>query len=196
MSRFHLVSFATGLAIVLGAQLAPLDGRFATHMLQHLLIGDLGPLLIVLGRPLRSRAALALPVWAATLVAWHVTPLYDAALRHEGLHLLEHAMFLAAGLALWSVLLGAELPTAWKLPYVLGMWVVSLALSQVFLWSGHAYYGRYTLADQREGGGVMLVEGSLVMLGVVVWLLLRVFRESEERQQLLEAGVANDPNLV
>ena len=169
---------------MLGAQLAPLDGRFATHMLQHLLIGDLGPLLIVLGRPLRSRAALALPVWAATLVAWHVAPLYDAALRHEGLHLLEHAMFLAAGLALWSVLLGAELPTAWKLPYVLGMWVVSLALSQVFLWSGHAYYGRYTLADQREGGGVMLVEGSLVMLGVVVWLLLRVFRESEERQQL------------
>ena len=56
------------------------------------------------------------------------------------------------------------------------MWVVSLTLSQVFLWSGHSYYAGYTLADQRAGGGVMLVEGSLVMLGVVVWLLLRVFR--------------------
>jgi hypothetical protein len=33
----------------------------------------------------------------------------------------------------------------------------------------------------------MLVEGSFVMLGVTVWLLLRVFRESEERQQLIEA---------
>ena len=33
----------------------------------------------------------------------------------------------------------------------------------------------------------MLIEGSFVMVGVVVWLLFRVFRESEERQRLLEA---------
>jgi hypothetical protein len=38
----------------------------------------------------------------------------------------------------------------------------------------------------------MLVEGSLVMLGVAVWLLLRVFRESEARQRLLDAGVGAD----
>jgi hypothetical protein len=62
------------------------------------------------------------------------------------------------------------------------MWVVSLSLSQVFLWSGHSYYDGYTLDDQRAGGGVMLVEGSIVMLAVIVWLLLRVFSESEERQ--------------
>ena len=67
------------------------------------------------------------------------------------------------------------------------MWLVSLALSQLFLWSGHSYYGRYTLSDQQAGGGVMLVEGSFVMLGVIVWLLFRVFRESEERQLLLDA---------
>jgi hypothetical protein len=28
---------------------------------------------------------------------------------------------------------------------------------------------------------------AFVMLGAIVWLLLRVFRESEDRQQLLEA---------
>lgn len=186
MSRLRLAAVAAGIAVVLGAQLAPLDDRFATHMLQHLAIGDLGPLLIALGLSLRSRPALALPVWAAVLVAWHLPPLYDAALDHLAVHLLQHAMFVGAGLLLWWVLLGSELPTPWKLPYVLGMWLVSLSLSQVFLWSGHSYYVRYTLSDQREGGGVMLVEGSFVMLGVVVWLLLRVFRESEERQQLLD----------
>ena len=196
MGRLRLAALLAGIAVIVGAQVAPLDDRFATHMVQHLLIGDLGPLLVALAYPLRSRAALALPVWAAVLVGWHLTPLYDAALHHEGVHLVQHLMFAAAGLALWSVLLGSELPTAWKLPYVLGMWIVSLVLSQVFLWSGHPYYGRYTLDDQRAGGGVMLVEGSFVMLGVVVWLLLRTFRESEERQQLLDAGVANDPNLV
>jgi hypothetical protein len=32
----------------------------------------------------------------------------------------------------------------------------------------------------------MLIEGSFVMLGVVVWLLLRVLADSEARQRALE----------
>jgi putative membrane protein len=195
--------FALGVAMALGAAISPLDGRFSTHMLQHLLLGDLGPLLVVLGLtgpllgPLRALRPLthplvALPVWAAVLVCWHLTPLYDAALRHESLHALQHLSFFLAGTLLWAAILEplpgpAWFTTAWKVPYVLAMWVVSLTLSQLFLWSGHSYYSRYTLDDQRAGGGVMLVEGSFVMLGVIVWLLFRVFRESEERQQLLEA---------
>jgi hypothetical protein len=66
------------------------------------------------------------------------------------------------------------------------MWLVPLTLSQLFLWSSHSYYHRYTLSDQREGGGVMLIEGSFVMLGVIVWLLLRVLGESEARQRLAD----------
>ena len=155
-------------------------------MVQHLLIGDLGPLLLVLGRPVRVRPVLALPLWAAALAAWHVPSLYDATLRYTAVHLLAHACFLVAGIFLWSVLLGPQLATVRKLPYVIAMWIVSLALSQVFLWSGHSYYAGYTLADQRDGGGVMLVEGSFVMLGVVVWLLLRLFQETEARQRALE----------
>jgi hypothetical protein len=72
------------------------------------------------------------------------------------------------------------------------MWLVTLALSQVFLWSGRSYYDSYTLSDQRAGGGVMLVEGSFVMLGVVVWLLLRLFAETEERQRALEGRIPQD----
>ena len=79
------------------------------------------------------------------------------------------------------------------------MWLVSLALSQVFLWSGHVYYTRYLdaprtwglspLADQRAGGGVMLVEGSLVMLGVVVWLLLARLPWRARRSSAARRGV-------
>src|SRR6476469_2837018 len=61
------VSFAAGVAVVVAAQLAPLDDRFWTHMLQHLLIADLGPLLLCLGRRFPARPALALPAWAAAL---------------------------------------------------------------------------------------------------------------------------------
>jgi cytochrome c oxidase assembly factor CtaG len=179
-------SLVLGSAVVLGAQLAPLDGRFWTHMLQHLLIGDLGPLLLCLGRRFPERPLLALPLWTASLVVWHVPALYDAALDHTVVHLLAHLCFLVAGIGVWSVLLGSRLRTPVKLGYVLVLWTVSLVLSQVFLWSGHSYYEGYTLSDQRAGGGVMLVEGSFVMLGVVVWLLLRLFAETEEGQRALE----------
>jgi putative membrane protein len=203
-NRRRTASLVLGGALSLGAAASPLDGRFSTHMLQHLLLGDLGPLLVVAGltgtllRPRRAiRAAthplVALPLWAIVLVCWHLTPLYDAALRHESLHAIQHVTFFLAGTLLWAAILEplpgpARFTAAWKLPYVVAMWLVSLTLSQLFLWSGHSYYGSYTLADQRTGGGVMLIEGSFVMIGVVVWLLFRVFRESEERQRLLEAG--------
>jgi putative membrane protein len=203
-NRRRTLSLVLGGALSLGAAASPLDSRFSTHMLQHLLLGDLGPLLVVAGltgmllRPRRAiRAAIhplvALPLWALVLVGWHLTPLYDAALRHESLHAVQHLTFFLAGTLLWAAILEplpgpAWFTAAWKLPYVVAMWLVSLTLSQLFLWSGHSYYGSYTLSDQRTGGGVMLIEGSFVMIGVVVWLLFRVFRESEERQRLLEAG--------
>jgi putative membrane protein len=202
-NRWRTASLVLGGALSLGAAVSPLDSRFSTHMLQHLMLGDLGPLLVVAGltgtllRPRRpihaaTHPLVALPLWAVVLVCWHLTPLYDAALRHESLHAFQHVTFFLAGTLLWAAILEplpgpAWFTAAWKLPYVVAMWLVSLTLSQLFLWSGHSYYGSYTLADQRTGGGVMLIEGSFVMVGVVVWLLFRVFRESEERQRLLEA---------
>ena len=186
------ISLVLGTVLVVGADATPLAGSFATHMVQHLLIGDLGPLLVVLGLsgpPRLARPLLALPLWASCLVAWHVTPLYDAALDHVWLHQLQHLSFLVAGILVWAALLLPGPPwftSLWKLPYVLVMWLVPLTLSQIFLWSGHSYYRGYSLSDQREGGGVMLIEGSFVMLGVIVWLLLRLLAESEARERLAE----------
>jgi cytochrome c oxidase assembly factor CtaG len=224
--RARLVCFALGVAVLLVAFLSPLDRLgeerlFSAHMAQHLLLGDLAPLLVVLGldgpllRPVLALAPVrrlrglahplvALPLWAANLCAWHVPLLYDAALDHGAVHALQHGLFFTCGLLLWAALVEPLPGPAWfsagrKIVYVGAMWLVSLALSQVFIWSGRAYYPRYVhaprtwglspLADQRAGGGVMLVEGTLVMLGVLVWLLLRAFRESEARQRLLDAGV-------
>ena len=60
------------------------------------------------------------------------------------------------------------------------MWLVSLGLSQVFLWSSRPYYAA-SLTDQRIGGGIMLLEGSAVMLGVLVWILWSTLVVSEHR---------------
>jgi putative membrane protein len=212
-SPWRAASFALAAAILLVAFVAPLEQRFSLHMLQHLLIGDLAPLFAVIGlngpilrpllalRPIRILRSLAhplvaLPVWAANLYGWHTTVLYDAALNHEAVHALQHTLFFACGVLVWSALLEPLPGPSWftsgrKLAYVGAMWLFSLGLAQFFLWSGRSYYARYhNLADQRAGGGVMLLEGTLVMLGVGVWLLQRSFAESERRERLLAAGVA------
>jgi cytochrome c oxidase assembly factor CtaG len=229
LSWWRVASFAAAVAALLIALLSPLDRigeerLFSVHMTQHLLIGDVAPLLVVLGldgpllrpllalRPIQRLRVLAhplvaLPLWAVNLCTWHLTPLYDAALDHDAVHALQHTLFFGCGLLVWAALIEPLPGPTWftagrKLAFVAVMWAVSLALSQVFLWSGHVYYARYVdaprtwslspLADQRAGGGIMLVEGSLVMIGVAVWLLFRLFRESESRQRLLDAGLAHD----
>ena len=195
-------SYAAGVALLLLAFLAPLERDFARHMVQHLLIGDLAPLCLVLGltgpilrpvlaiRPLRSLRMLAhplvaLPLWAVDLCAWHVAPLFKAALRNENVHAVQHLCFFACGLALWAALLQLLPGPRWfrtpqRLAYLGVMWLVSLSLSQVFLWSGRPYYYR-SLADQRLGGGIMLLEGSVVMLGVLVWILWGALVPSQHR---------------
>ena len=80
------------------------------------------------------------------------------------------------------------------------MWFVMLILAQVFLWSGHVFYTPYAhdptlwgmsrIDDQKAGGGVMLVESLFTMLPALVWILLQVFRQSEAKQRLVDAGVA------
>jgi putative membrane protein len=191
-------SFGVGAALLLIATLAPLEASFKAHMTQHLLIGDLAPLFVVLGlngpllrpalalRPVRALRVLAhplvaLPLWAVDLCGWHLSPAFDAALRHEWLHTLQHLCFFTFGALLWSALLELLPGPRWfrtpqRLGYLGVMWLVSLSLSQVFLWSTHPYYAYGSVSDQRAGGGIMLLEGSAVMLGVLVWILWRELR--------------------
>ena len=195
-------SFGVGVALLPIATLVPLEGSFKAHMAQHLLIGDLAPLFVVLGlsgpllrpalalRPVRSLRVLAhplvaLPLWALDLCGWHVAPLFDAALRHERLHAVQHLCFFTCGALLWAALLELLPGPRWfrmpqRLAYLGVMWLVSLSLSQVFLWSTRPYYTYGSVDDQRIGGGIMLLEGSAVMLGVLVWILWRELRSPAE----------------
>jgi cytochrome c oxidase assembly factor CtaG len=86
---------------------------------------------------------------------------------------------------LWAALLELLPGPRWfrtphRLGYVGVMWLVSLTLSQIFIWSSHPYYDGSTLNDQRIGGGIMLAEGSVVMVAVLAWLLWRELRSAGE----------------
>lgn len=219
------IAFMLSLAVLVLAVASPIDRigeerLFSIHMVQHLLIGDLAPLLAVLGLngpllrpvlalPLASvfrsfaRPLVALPLWAANLYAWHLPVLYDAALDHAAVHAAEHLSFFAAGFLLWSSVLELLPGPRWygtgaKLASLAGVWLAGGVLANVFLWSSHSFYPPYRSAprlwhlspvvDQRIGGGLMLLEMTLVVLPISLLLGLRWLGESERRQQLLESG--------
>lgn len=181
-----------------------------------ILAGLSGPMLRpVLALPIveRLRAfahpALALPFWAANLYLWHLPLLYEGAVRNDTLHALEHVAFFSAGIVMWLPVLETLPAPEWfgtgpKLAYIAGVRAVETVLGNVFVWSGTVFYGVYVhprelwgispLQDQNLAGAVMMVEGSIVTLVAMVWLFLRMAREGEARQVLLERGL--DPRTV
>lgn len=214
--------YAAGLVVIAIALSPPVDKLsdelLAAHMAEHLLIGDLGALLIVLGFTgpllapvLRNRVigrlrvlthpVVAIVVWGVNFYIWHVPALYQAALRHDLVHAVEHATFLAFGIAMWMALLGplpkpAWFSNAWRLGYIIAVRLIGTVLANAMIFAGTVFYPYYAhgdahwhisgLADQTAAAGVMMVEESLLTIGLFCWLFLKVAREGEERQALLD----------
>ena len=181
-----------------------------------LLAGLTGPLLrpLLALRPVERLRVLAnplvaLPLWAVNLYFWHTPLLYEAAVEHSAVHALEHACFFTGGLIMWLPVLETLPAPEWfgtgaKLAYIAVVRVVETVLGNVFVWSGTVFYGVYArggelwgvspLSDQGLAGAVMMIEGSLVTIGALAWLFLRMAQEGELRQELLERGL--DPRTV
>lgn len=226
LRRLRRISFGAGVAVLLLALISPLDwygeNRLLwVHMIQHLLLGDLAPLLIVLGltgavlrpvlavpglRRLRGLAhpLVALPLWTVDLYVWHLPLLYQAALRHDAIHALEHACFFGFGALMWAAVVEplpgpAWFSAGWKAAYTLVVRVAEMVLANIFIWGGAPFYAYYVrlehgsagaaLTDQRIAGLVMFVEGSFVTLLAFGWLFMRFVAESEARQRLIERDV-------
>jgi cytochrome c oxidase assembly factor CtaG len=193
--------------------------RFTAHMAEHLLIGDIGALLLVLGltgpvlAPVVRRFGFlrvlahplpALVLWTLNLFAWHLPSLHEAALESEAVHALQHALFVLLGANMWMPLFGPLPKPAWfgnlaRLGYIVGVRMAGAVLANVLLWAGDPLYDGYdpagALTDQTRAASVMMVEGSLLTLILFGWLFLRAAREGEERQELLDLAVARGVEL-
>jgi putative membrane protein len=166
------LAFAGALLALLVALVSPLDGLgenylFSAHMVQHLLLGDIAPLLLlvslsrVIMRPatrrlVRVERALgplaspltALLLWLFVMYLWHVPALYDAAVENPFVHLVEHVSFFAAGIALWWPLIQPvpmrhRLTGMQPLGYVAGAKAGLAALGLYLAWSTTALYPYY-----------------------------------------------------
>jgi cytochrome c oxidase assembly factor CtaG len=124
----RLALFAAGLLAILAALQSPVDRLgeqlMLMHMIQHVLLLDVVPILLILGltkgllrpatrrvRALERRAgwlahpAFAVVLYGASMWGWHIPAMYDAALRHPLVHALEHFCFAGAGALYWWHLL-------------------------------------------------------------------------------------------
>lgn len=174
---WRLVSFLSGVVMLAAVQIGPADALadqvLMAHMTQHIIIGDLCSLLIVLGltgpvlqpllhirltRPLRvlSHPLTALGLWAINLYAWHLPVLYQLAIRHDLVHALEHACLLWFGALLWLALLG-PLPkprwfTGWgELGYIVLIRFVGAVLANLLIWTQSVVYPVYRAGDAGRG---------------------------------------------
>ncbi len=132
----------------------------------------------------------------------HFSPLFDAALENDLMHLLEHALYLGAGLLFWWPVVGAD-PSPWRMPHparvlyvFLGMaWSSFLALA-IFSAPGVLYphyatfqrdWGLSPLADQQLAGGIMWIGGDGLFLVALVAMVAAWMRAEEAEGKRTDA---------
>jgi putative membrane protein len=169
--------FAAGLLVIVIALVSPIshiaDELVIAHMGEHLLLGDIATLLLVLGltgpllQPILAirlfdrlrilaHPAVALPLWAANLFFWHVPIFYDAAYAGAPIHALEHTSFIFFGCLMWMPVFGplpkpAWFTAAWKVGYVIAVRFVGAILGNVLMWSGTVLYTEYEAGQAYWG---------------------------------------------
>jgi cytochrome c oxidase assembly factor CtaG len=220
----RLALFTAGLVAILVALVSPVDKLgeqlLMMHMVQHVLLLDIVPILLILGltkgvlRPVTRRVttverragplahpAVAVLAYAGFMWLWHVPAMYDAALNHSGVHVLEHLCFaLAGGLYWWHLLspirsrlrLGGMGPVIYMTSTKLLVGFLGIALAfapnAFYPFYGHHphYWGLTPGQDQNLAGLIMALEQSIVMGIALVWLFIRMLTESESEAQRAE----------
>ena len=202
------VAFFAGLAVIFASLNGPLHDLsdyylFSAHMVQHLLLSLAVPPLLIVGTPgwmlrppLANRTVAAVARWVTkptrcfiifnvVIAAWHLPPLYNAAMAHHGIHIVQHLTFMTASVLMWWPLL-SPLPELPRLSYpgqmlycflmVIPMSIVSIyiAMADSVLYPAYAVaprvWGLTPLSDQQIGGLIMWIPGGLffyVVMSVV-----------------------------
>lgn len=228
-----------GLALALLSPLDTLaDDLLTVHVVQHMfLVAIAAPLLAASGIGtlalraasddtrrryllpiLHSRvvSALTYPVvgWVAFAgVMWgsHLTSLYNAALLDDGLHAIEHMLYLSAAALFWWPMLSPD-PLRWriapgpKLVALLAQLPAMSFLAVIIVMASTPLYAAYlgrtdafgidALADQRIAGSLMWVLGDLSLLIPFAWLLVVFMRHEDAEAKRVDARLARERRIT
>ncbi len=170
------ITFGLALTVVIGALNGPLHDLsdhylFSTHMVQHLLLSEVFPLLFLIGVPtwgwrwLLERPRVR-PVWAAlasvpmgfalyTIVfsLWHVPAFYDLMMRRHGIHVLMHLMVMGTAVLMWwpvvqSVAVRRPFSPPARLLYLFVLGTPMTGVAALITFAGRPLYSWYALAPR------------------------------------------------
>jgi cytochrome c oxidase assembly factor CtaG len=177
---WRAAAFVWGLLVLFLALASPIDRLgeqrlFTMHMVQHLLLADIAPILLLLGlsrtmlrpavrrlRPVEealgplAHPAVALAAYVGLMWLWHVPAMYDLALGHAWAHVLEHASFFTAGIAFWWYLIEPVPPRhrlrgPWPLAYLSAAKLLMGALGVVLAFAPDVSYDAYEQVPRTWG---------------------------------------------
>jgi putative membrane protein len=201
------ITFASSLIVILVSLNGPLHDLsdrylFSTHMIQHLLLAQVFPLLFILGIPtwlwrwlLGGRAVHAGWSWLArvpigfvlyTLVIsiWHVAVLYDLMMREHNFHIVMHLMVMGTAVLMWWPVAGGDAverpidPPA-QLLYLFLLGTPMMAVAAMITFAGQPLYEWYALAPRFMGMSAVEDQrlGGLIMWvpgGLFYWVVMSV----------------------
>lgn len=186
---------------------------FSGHMVQHLLLTLLVPPLLLWGvpgwmlRPLLRHQAIARAAYRVTranwafaifnvvVAAWHVPALYNTAMTHHWVHIVQHLLFMATAVLMWWPLL-SPLPELPRLPYPgqmlycflmaipMSIVAVYISMAERVLYPAYAaaprLWGITPMEDQLIGGLIMWVPGGLFFVGVMSVVFFQWSKHQED----------------
>jgi putative membrane protein len=199
----RLAAWLGGVLCIAVALISPVDTLadqvFFMHMIQHVLLLDFAPILLIVGltkvllRPVarqvldleRALGPVANPVFAIFLYvgfmwAWHIPTLYDAALEHPFVHGVEHATFFTAGTLVWWPLI-QPVPMRYRLTgigafgYTLGAKISLGVLGLYLTWSKSVAFDYYNHVPEIWGLSHLQdqnVGGALMMVEQAIVLVI------------------------
>jgi putative membrane protein len=216
--RWRVICFLAAAVLLVAVAVTPVHTLgmhylLTVHLLQNVVLAEWAPLLVVLGVPpalavalTRPRAAhalthpaVALPLWLANYMLWHLPWIYDTALEHQSslLHL-EHACYFVTGVLMWwSVVQDAPhaVGPGTRAGYVFAAFVlgspIGLVLALIpdaiydfYVAAHHRVWGLSPLGDQQLGGVLMSVEQALVFFAVFAFWFFRFLAEEDRREDV------------
>lgn len=235
--RWRVASFLAGIGCVVVALQSGIDAyddrMLSDHMIQHLLLLEPGPLLLLAGRPLllamraappAERPALArrfrrlsrlagppvcLGAFYVVVLGTHLPAFYDATLRDTALHETEHGLYISAGLLMWWPMLDGDpivshrLSGLGRLAYLIAAMLPMTVIGAYLYRDTSLLYAPYAIparslgisavTDQQEGGAIMWVLGSCLMIWAGLWQVMAALVAEERRLRVSERAVVPDP---
>jgi putative membrane protein len=224
-------SFLSGLLAMAVALMSGLDRYaeqlLSVHMTQHLLLALISPALLLCGAPVRlalgsspapMRAALAAALssrplrtlsnpaigfvlFAGTMLATHLTGLFELALEDQTAHAFEHAAYFWAGVLLLAPLIAADplahppAPLA-RFCWLMGAMTVMAVPGALLTFATGVRYpfylaparalGRSALADEHLAGVIMWIGGGVAMFVLALAVAMSAMLAEERRQKRRE----------